>query len=107
MALSVIHFMWMIWSCLYKMKTILLSYESSLLVQWGELNNGELQKYLDIAENADIANDIAKDRLISDDKLRLSLILRSYLNSRNKLTTIRLLATLALRYSSKRLIDFT
>ena len=63
-----------------------------------ELEQGKTYKYLGIEESEDIQHQQMKERLKQEYR-RLSMILKSELNARNKITAIGALAVPVLRYS--------
>jgi hypothetical protein len=64
-----------------------------------ELEQGKMYRYLGIEESESIQHQQMKERLKQEYSRRLRMILKSELNSRNKITAIGELGVLVLRYS--------
>ena len=64
-----------------------------------ELEQGKTYKYLGIEESEGILHQQMKERLKQEYSRRLRMILKSELNSRNKITAIGALAVAVLKYS--------
>ena len=64
-----------------------------------ELEQGKTYKYLGIEEKDGIQHQQVKERLQYEYRRRLSMILKSELNAKNKITAIGALAVPVLRYS--------